>query len=373
MCHEPRAAPSNRALPEEFRVTVTAPAGLPSPYDRWFPGSLIDGTYGYDRDALLGVEPAAEPDGFADLWRSWYAAARDVAPDVVAGPAVRQGAHDVSVVTFTADGGLRLRAWVALPVGVEPRVGVVHSHGYGGRDAPSFERVPRDAAVVFPVARGLGTLNAGVGAPDTSARHVLHGFGSVETYTVGRSAVDLWHAASALLDVLTLRDAALGSLPLYFVGTSFGGGIGALAVPWDDRFVGATLEVPTFGQHDLRLRMPCTGSGEAVRHHVAEHPEARAVLAFHDASVAAGYLRVPTRVECAAWDVHVPPPGQFAVAAGVRRASSAGTGASLELAVHSAGHAQYPGMARELATAFAATRAHVGASVAAAAAATSGG
>ncbi|MFD7309695.1 acetylxylan esterase [Promicromonospora sp. NPDC059942] len=344
-------------------MTDPALPPLPSPYDRWFPGSPIDGTYGYDRAALLGVAPAAEPDGYADLWSSWYERAREVRAEVVLEPQGRHGAHDVSVVTFTADGGLRLRAWVALPLDGPPRVGVVHSHGYGGRQAPSFERVPRDAAVIFPVARGLGALNTGVGAPDTSARHVLHGIESVATYTVGRSAVDLWHAATALLDVLAGRDAALGELPLYFVGTSFGGGIGALAVPWDDRFVGATLEVPTFGQHDLRLRLRCTGSGEAVRHHVADHPEAREVLAFHDASVAAGHLRVPTRVECALWDVHVPPPGQFAVANAVGRAG----GSRLELAVHTAGHADYPGMARELATAFAATREHIRSAVAGAA------
>ncbi|WP_423465117.1 acetylxylan esterase [Promicromonospora sp. MS192] len=338
-------------------MTPAAPPVPPSPYDRWFPGSPLDGTYGYDRDALLAVVPAAEPDGFAELWRSWYARAREVPSDVVveAAGGARRPTHDVSVVTYTADGGLRLRAWVAVPVGLRPRVGVVHSHGYGGRDAPTFERVPHDAAVIFPVARGLGALNAGVGAPDTSSRHVLHGIEAVETYAVGRSAVDLWHAGTALLDLLARRDETLGNLPLYFVGTSFGGGIGALAVPWDDRFVGATLEVPTFGQHDLRLTMPCTGSGEAVRHHVADHPEAREVLAFHDASVAATHLRVPTRVECAAWDTHVPPPGQFAVANGVGRAA----GANLELAIHTAGHAEYPGQSREQAAAFAATRAHI--------------
>src|SRR5690606_22537387 len=58
------------------------PVTLPAPYDRWFADSPIDGTYGYDRDALLAVEPAAEPEGFADLWRSWAARARAVAPDV---------------------------------------------------------------------------------------------------------------------------------------------------------------------------------------------------------------------------------------------------------------------------------------------------
>ncbi|HWV79075.1 MAG TPA: acetylesterase [Isoptericola sp.] len=341
---------------------------LPAPYDAWFPDSPIDGTYGYDRDGLLAVPPAAEPEGFADLWRSWHAAARAVPADVVAEPLGRQGAHDVSVVTFTADGGLRLRAWLALPVDAPVRVGIVHGHGYGGREAPSFERVPRDAAVIFPVARGLGALNAGLGAPDVSSAHVLAGIERVETYVLGRCAVDLWHAATALQEVLgTWSSTVTGvpaGLPLYYVGTSFGGGVGALAVPWDDRFVGATLEVPSFGQYDERLAVPCTGSGEAQRTHVAAHPEARAVLALTDASVAATYLRVPTRVECALWDTHVPPPGQFGVAAGVRAAQRAGTGAELELAVHSAGHAEYPGQAREMAAAFAATRAHVAHAVA---------
>ncbi|MFC7878015.1 acetylxylan esterase [Isoptericola sp. NPDC057391] len=332
---------------------------LPAPYDAWFPGSPIDGTYGYDRDGLLAVPPAAEPDGFADLWRSWHAAARDVPADVVAEPVGRQGAHDVSFVTFTADGGLRLRAWLAVPADGDVRVGIVHGHGYGGREAPSFERVPRDAAVIFPVARGLGVLNAGVGAPDVSTEHVLHGIDDVETYVLGRCAVDLWHAATALQEALAGVDGVHADLPLYYVGTSFGGGVGALAVPWEDRFVGATLEVPSFGQYDERLAVPCTGSGEAQRRYVAEHPEARAVLALTDASVAATYARVPVRVECALWDTHVPPPGQFGVTAGVRAAERAGTGAELELAVHSAGHAEYPGQAREMAAAFAATRAHV--------------
>ncbi|GAA1720698.1 acetylxylan esterase [Isoptericola hypogeus] len=339
---------------------------LPAPYDTWFPGAPIDGTYGYDRDALAAVEPAEEPEGFADLWRSWHAAARGVPADVALeplDPPARRGTHDVSLVTFAADGGLRLRAWVALPVGTAPRVGIVHGHGYGGREAPSFERVPRDAAVIFPVARGLGSLNAGVGAPQVSAEHVLHGIGDVRTYVLGRCAVDLWHAATALQEVLADVPGAPAGIPLYYVGSSFGGGVGALAVPWDDRFVGATLEVPSFGQYDERLAVPCTGSGEAQRRHVAAHPEARRVLALTDASVAATHLRVPVRVECALWDAHVPPPGQFGVANGVAAAERAGTGAELELAVHSAGHAEYPGQARELATSFAATRAHVGRAV----------
>lgn len=338
---------------------------LPAPYDAWFPDSPIDGTYGYDRDGLLAMPPAAEPDGFADLWRSWHAAACTVPPDVVVEPVGRRGGYDVSVVTFTAAGGLRLRAWLALPADAPVRVGIVHGHGYGGREAASFERVPRDAAVLFPVARGLGALNAGVGAPAVSTEHVLSGIEDVATFVLGRCAVDLWHAATALQEALSqVPGAGAERLPLYYVGGSFGGGVGALAVPWDDRFVGATLEVPSFSQYEQRLAVPCLGSGEAQRAYVAQHPEARAVLALTDASVATTYLRVPTRVECALWDTHVPPPGQFGVAAGVRVAERAGTGAELELAVLTAGHAEYPGQVREMAAAFAATREHVARAVA---------
>ena len=182
---------------------------------------------------------------------------------------------------------------------------------------------------------------------------MLHGLGSVETYSLGRCAVDLWHAADALVEIA-------GSLPLYYVGESFGG-IGALAVPWDRRFVGATLVVPSFGQYDVRLGVECTGSGESVRRYVAEHPEAREVLRYFDTSTAAGYLRIPVRCECALWDTAVPPPGQFAVANAVAasvRAEPAG-GIELELVELPAGHAEYPGKAGDAARAAAATRAHV--------------
>jgi len=326
---------------------------LPEPYDSWFPGAPLDGTYGYDRGSLRAVEPVPPPAGFRDLWQGWFATSRAVRPEPRLTALGRQGAHDVYELEHTGAGGLRLRGWLALPSDGAARVGVVHSHGYGGRDTPAFDRVPDDAAVVFPVARGLGALNPGVGAPGTAAEHVLHGLGSVETYSLGRCAVDLWHAADALVEIA-------GSLPLYYVGESFGG-IGALAVPWDRRFVGATLVVPSFGQYDVRLGVECTGSGESVRRYVAEHPEAREVLRYFDTSTAAGYLRIPVRCECALWDTAVPPPGQFAVANAVAasvRAEPAG-GIELELVELPAGHAEYPGKAGDAARAAAATRAHV--------------
>jgi cephalosporin-C deacetylase len=312
-----------------------------------------DGSYGYDLEALLAVPPVEPPTAFAELWSSWYRDALRVDPDPRRTSLGMSGGREVFEVDHVVSGGLRLRGWFATTVdGLEPTCGIVHGHGYGGREAPDVDRVPDDAVVFFPLARGQGVLNAGVGAPTPDDGHVLFGIESVDAYVLGRCAVDLWHAASALR-------AIAGDLPLYYVGESFGGGIGALALPWDDRLVGATLIVPSFGQYDVRLGLTCEGSGEKVRRYVEEHPEARDVLRFVDASTAAGFVRVPVRVECALLDRHVPPPGQFAVANAVALAEARGDGAALELDVQSAGHIEYPGVDDVRRAAFAATRAHI--------------
>ncbi|WP_318152947.1 acetylxylan esterase [Microbacterium helvum] len=330
---------------------------FPSPYDAWFADAPIDGTYGYDLDALRAVAPVPAAAGFPPTWRRWRREAAEAAARPELTSLGRSGAHDVFEVAFGTSDGLRLRGWFGMPAAGAARVGIVHSHGYGGRDAPDFARVPDDAAVIFPVARGLGALNVEVGAPSTSDRHVLHGIESPETYALGRCAAELWTAGDVLVELA-------GDLPLYLVGESFGGGIGALALPWDDRLIGATLVVPSFGQYDIRLQVPCLGSGEHVRTYVADHPEAREVLRLFDASTAATFVRVPVRVEAALWDASVPAPGQFAVANAVAQAEAAGTGARLELEVLPAGHAEYPGIDAVAARAAAATRAHVTASLA---------
>jgi cephalosporin-C deacetylase len=89
--------------------------------------------------------------------------------------------------------------------------------------------------------------------------------------------------------------------------------MGALALPWDDRFRKAVLDVPSFGNHPLRVTLPCVGSGEAVRLLYAKRPQIMSVLRYFDSAVAARHIRVPTLVGCALFDPAVPPPGQFAV------------------------------------------------------------
>lgn len=316
----------------------------------WFPDAAFDGSYGHTLETLRGIEPIPPFDGFAERWQHWRAESRavDAAP-VVLSSEEREGRR-VSVIEHTAVDGIRLRAWLVEPVSGPVRLGVVYGHGYGGRDDVDLDRVPDDAAALYPLARGLGALNRGVGAPEPRDEHVVHGIRDPETYILGLCARDLWLAADALTILA-------GDLPLYYVGESFGGGVGALALPWDGRYVGATLGVPSFGQYDERLAVECLGSGEAQRRYVAAHPEAREVLRWFDASTALGFARVPVRVEAALWDQYVPPQGQFGVAAAAR---------DLELAVLPAGHAEYPGMDEVVAGMVAEGRAHLERAVAAA-------
>lgn len=316
---------------------------MPAPYDLWFPDATFDATYGFDERALRQVTPIAAPPGLAVTWRRWREEARsvDAAPRTLS-TSMLDG-RLVSVVEHAGVDGIRLRSWVVGPATGVARVGIVHSHGYGGREVVDLARVPDDAAAIFPVARGLPTLNAGVGAPEPVEQHVLAGLDDPDRYVLGLCARDLWLAADTLLSLA-------GDLPLYYVGESFGGGIGALALPWDDRYVGATLIVPSFGQYDERLAVPCHGSGEVVRAHVAAHPEARERLRFFDASSTLGFAEVPVRVEAALWDDYVPPPGQFGVANAAR---------DVELAVLPAGHAEYPGSDAVAARAVRDGRAHL--------------
>jgi cephalosporin-C deacetylase len=211
---------------------------------------------------------------------------------------------------------------------------VVVGHGYGGRTEPDLTTVPEHAAAIFPVARGLESRGVLAGIPSKSAEHVLHGIDSVDTYVHGGCAADVWCAASALLALLPVAPEKLS-----YLGGSFGGGIGALALPWDHRFTAAALRMPSFGHHPLRLTLPCTGSGEAVRQYARKHPEVRDVLRYYDAAVAARHLRIPTLLGPSLWDPAVPPPGQFAVCNAVA--------GDKELFAFTAGHTDYPGDAEE--------------------------
>lgn len=313
----------------------------------------FDPAYGRTLDELTAVPAPPAPDGFADFWRARYDAAREVATDPEIGPVEdeRDGVR-IHGVTYTSVGGARVGGWLALPVeGAPVRHGFVIGHGYGGRQeaGPAVPLPLPSSAAILPCVRGLGTRGLVPGVPEVSAGHVLHGIESRDTYVIGDCVADLWCAASALGELVPELS---GPGRLGYIGESFGGGLGALALPWDDRFRAAQLTVPTFGNHPLRLTLSCAGSGESVRGYHREHPEVVEVLRYFDAATAAGFVELPTLVAAALFDPSVPPPGQFAVhnaLAGER-----------ELLVLPAGHFEYEGLERDVAGLVAARRAFFG-------------
>ncbi len=272
-------------------------------------GFFFDPTHGYDLATLLAVTPPAEPPDFASFWRSLYARAREVtvAPILREVPSPHPRIH-MFELEFTSLNGFLVKGWLTRPRDVPVERGVVVGHGYGGRDGPDFHLpIPR-AAMLFPCARGI-SRSACAGIPANPDDHVLHGIGERDTYVHGACAADtVWCAASALLELFPTA-----ARRLEYLGISFGGGIGALALPWDERFHRAHLNVPSFGHHPLRLGMPCVGSGEAVRRHQRRTGQVLDTLRYFDAAVAARHLRIPMHVAAARFDPAVPPPGQFAV------------------------------------------------------------
>ncbi|WP_203961011.1 acetylxylan esterase [Actinocatenispora thailandica] len=306
-------------------------------------GFGFDPTYGYDLDRLLAVPAPVAPAGFAEFWRGQYAAALAVDPDPVLGPVEdKRDGCQVFGVTFSSVGGVRLGGWAVLPDERPARHGFVVGHGYGGRAAARSPLPLPCSAAIQPCVRGLPDRGRTPGIPDTTAEHVLHGIEAPETYVIGGCVADLWCAATALRQLVPELTERLG-----YLGESLGGGLGALALPWDERFAAAQLTVPTFGNQPLRLTLDCAGSGESVRRYAARHPEVTEVLAFFDAATAARQLTAPTLVAAALFDPSVPPPGQFAV-------HNALAGPA-ELAVLTAGHFQYPDLDAETAALAAAT------------------
>ncbi|WP_223586145.1 acetylxylan esterase [Microbacterium sp. OVT16B] len=258
---------------------------------------------------LLPPAPPIEPDDFDEFWTATHeefgvgpvewATTHELAPT---------DTHRVSALTFASSAGESAAAYLMLPLDPSAiRRGLVVGHGYGGRTAPDPDRVPSDTAAIFPCAPGThpGTPSRFPAVPD---EHVVAGIAHRDTYSHRFAAADIWRAATILLDIAPSAAPALD-----FSGSSFGGGIGAMALPWDPRFRRAVLDVPSFGHHAIRLTRRCTGSGEAVRRLLHEHPEHRPVIDYFDAAIAARRLRIPTLTIAAVLDPAVDPRGQFAV------------------------------------------------------------
>jgi len=268
----------------------------------------FDPTYGFDLPRLEAIAPPPPFPGFEAFWREAYAGAlaAPLAAERSPCPLERPG-YRVEEVSFLAADGLRIGGWLMSPLEEAPRRAIVVGHGYGGREAPDEGDPVTPTLYLYFCARGFHR-SAHSHLPDNSARHVIHGIQARETYILRGCALDLWAATGALL-----QWAPELAERLYYNGGSFGGGLGALAVPWDARIKRCHLRQPTFGNHPFRLQAECRGSGESVRLYSKRHPEVIDVLRYFDAATTAAFMTIPALVSISLFDPAVPPPGQFSV------------------------------------------------------------
>lgn len=272
----------------------------------------FDPAYGFSIEDLRTIRHTGEePKDFDVFWRSLRRKA-DLHPREVSFrelPSPHAGVRLLEA-RYAVWPGYHVGAWVRLPENPADVCGVrVVGHGYSGRESPDEEPANPRHLTIFPVAPGFGiSRNPGIPS-DSAALHVVHGIENPETYILGSCVSALWGA-------LDVAEVLLGRpvVGAHYVGWSFGGGLGALMLPWESRFASAELGQPTFGNHPFRLSVPCVGSGESVRQKFLRDPGIAQALAYYDAAFAVRRLRIPVVFACARFDPAVPPPGQFTVA-----------------------------------------------------------
>lgn len=271
----------------------------------------FDPTFGHSPSLLRDVALSTpEPEGFDAFWENLY----EQAMRIPLGLSCEELESDVRgcrllKVSYTIFPDYRVGAWVYLPESMPPRLGVVCGHGYGGREAPEPGLAGADRAVIFPVAPGFH-ISADDRLPLNDAyAHVVHGIESPETCILGSCAATLWRAVDVLAELCE-------GLPerVHYRGWSFGGGMGALMLPWEPRFQTAELGQVTFAHHPFRLRHDCVGSAYAVRQRWLTDPAIENTLRYFEAVFSLRRVKIPTVFACACFDPAVPPPGQWAAA-----------------------------------------------------------
>lgn len=297
-------------------------------------GFSFDPTYGHDLESLLAVSPPPEPPGFAQVWRERYKRALrvDPRPQVARAEAQRPGFR-VLDIRYRSTDDFPIRGWILLPESRPPTTALICGHGYGGIERPDFELPLADALYLIPCFRGL--CRSARPPISTEPRwHVLHDLDKPDRYILRGCVEDLWTGVSALLALYPWLAGRLG-----YLGISFGGGIGALALPWETRIARGHLNAPTFGHQPLRLTLPTTGSGASVQAFARDHCHTAVTLAGYDAAVAARHIRQPMHLALALFDPVVPPPGQFAIFNALP--------GDKQLMVLRAAHFEYPDQARQ--------------------------
>jgi cephalosporin-C deacetylase len=268
----------------------------------------FDSTYGYNLERLLQVGAPQEPPDFAEFWRYRYQRAVTVNP-MPRLDRYESGRSDFDCfdLTYRSTDNIEIKGWALMPKQRPVRRGVIVGHGYGGREGPDFHLPIADAAFLFPCFRGLARSRCPP-ISDNPAYHVLHDINNKDRYILGGCVEDLWLCVSALL---SLFPGVAGHVA--YLGISFGGGVGAMALPWDSRIQKAHFNVPSFGNQPLRLQLPTWGSAASVQNYRRSHGHVLDTLNYYDAACAARYLRIPVHVAAALSDPVVAPPGQFSI------------------------------------------------------------
>ncbi|MBS3955096.1 MAG: acetylxylan esterase [Methylomicrobium sp.] len=270
--------------------------------------SDFDPTYGYTLEQLLRIEPPIPPEDFAAFWQSRYQKALQTKPNArLLDKNTFHADFECYDLKYRSTDAVEIGGWALIPKHSQVRRGIIVGHGYGGRDEPDFNLPVSEAAFLFPCFRGLSKSGCETISNNPSV-HVLHNIDNRDRYILGGCVEDLWLGVSALLE---LFPSVAGHIS--YLGISFGGGIGALALPWDARIQLAHFNVPSFGNNPLRLQLPTWGSAAAVQNYQQQHGSILSTLNYYDAAMSARHIQVPVHIAAALADPAVAPPGQFSI------------------------------------------------------------
>jgi cephalosporin-C deacetylase len=247
-----------------------------------------DPSHSYALEQLLCIEAPPEPDNFSQFWQLRYKQAIELTPN----PTLTSSNHshidfECYDVVFRSFEDFPIAGWFIYPKNGSVKRAIVVGHGYGGRDSPDFHLPITDAAFLFPCFRGLSRSRSWPISEDPYY-HVLHDIDKPHDYILGKCVADLWLAVSAIIQLIP---EVVGHIA--YLGTSFGGGIGALALPWERRIQRAHFR--------------------ALQDYQKQHSHVLETLSYYDAAVAARHIDVPVHIAAALADPVVAPVGQYSI------------------------------------------------------------
>ena len=284
---------------------------------------------------LLKVKTPKAPEDFYSFWQEYYKQIVKIRPKISLQDA-NQNIKTWRVIDlyFHSTDEKTIGGWILLPKNHPPKRGFVIGHGYGGRNAPDTHLPFEDSVLFFPCCRGISRSYAPPISSDPQW-HVIHDIDKKDEYIIKGCVADTWLSISCIEQLFPYLSGKLG-----YLGISFSGGIGALALACEKRIAKAHLNVPTFGNHKIRLRMDTLGSGKSVRQFFNRHPrQTLRTLRYYDAANAAESIEIPMHFALALKDSYVCPPGQFAIYNAVK--------SEKQLFVFDEGHADFPRKAQQ--------------------------